>query len=433
MKLMARIVAVTALLVFQQTLAPLAGWAQVDPCTPVPIPGLCGTPGAPSPSPRPSPSPSPSGSPGGGTQPGGGGSGTTEPVGGGGTGGGNKSKGGQKGGGGQEKGDGVTKQGGKGKKGEGSKVVVPKKPPKPTGPFVVSAPNNTSRLVELLTPLQEYNISLNEALIAVSPPFPVMGLSYWTDDWHACRDGCTRYHEGLDMFARPGTPLVAMADGFVSQKYVGDLPGISIEITDAQGIQYFYAHLSAWAPGIQIGDQVRMGQVIGYVGNTGNAIYTPPHVHLEFQPNGIPHPPKPVVDRYLEIAEANAERYVAQVTGSPPPAEGVAVESSSFRLTRLFDLAGGGEATSAEAQRLLAVPGIQPSVSSLEVARSALQQMAYEIYWGGQADVQLGTLAQQATQLVGQQDLAGASPWAPLGATTGTVSGTATGVLETGD
>jgi hypothetical protein len=208
---------------------------------------------------------------------------------------------------------------------------------------------------------------------------------------------------------------VATADGVVSQKLVGELSGTSIEIQDDNGIQYFYAHLAGWAEPINVGDSVQVGQVLGYVGNTGNAISTPPHLHLEIQPGGVPVPPKPFVDRWLRIAELRAEQLIAQTTGQP------LAEGSNFRLTRLFDLAGGAEILEAGAQRLVALAGIQPSVSSLELAERVLGQMAFEIDWAGQADGELVRLARRYASLAGGQDLSGASPWAPLGTSTGTV------------
>jgi len=320
--------------------------------------------------------------------------------------------------------------GGQGTKGGPAEPAPPVQPPTPTGPFVVSSPNNSQQLVDVLTQLERYGIPLQEALLRVVGPFPVAGLAYWTDDWHACRDGCTRFHEGLDIFAQSGTPLVAIADGFVSQKLVGDLSGISVEITDDQGVQYFYAHLSAWAEPIQVGDRVEVGQVVGYVGNTGNAISTPPHVHLEVQPGGIPVPPKPFVDRWLQAAVVTAQQLVARYTGAPLP------ETSDFRLTRLFDLAGGADVLEAGAQRLLALAGIQPSVSSLAMARRLLGQMAWEIDWAGQADAELAALAEQYGQVIRAQDLSGASPWAPLGVPAVTTEGIDVGagvLVEQGD
>ena len=381
MRTVVRIAGIVALLVGQQVLAPMTGSAQIDPCNPIPIPGLCEQP-TPSPSPSPGPLPDP-----GGFVPGGGGGGGGGIIGGGGGGGG----------------------GGQGSQGGPAEPQPPIQPPTPTGPFAVSSPNNTQALVEALGRLDRFGITLEDALLRVVGPFPVAGLAYWNDDWHACRDGCTRFHEGLDIFAQSGTPLVSIADGFVSQKLVGDLSGTSIEITDDQGVQYFYAHLSAWAEPIQLGDRVDVGQVIGYMGNTGNAITTPPHLHLEVQPGGIPVPPKPFVDRWLEVAMAKAQALVARYTGEPIPA------GSDFRLTRLFDLTGGADGLEASAQRLLALAGIQPSVTSLAMARRLLGQMAWEIDWAGQADAELAALAQRYGGLLGSQDLSLASPWAPLG------------------
>jgi hypothetical protein len=106
---------------------------------------------------------------------------------------------------------------------------------------------------------------------------------------------------------------------------------------------------------------------------------------------------------------AKAQALVARYTGEPIPA------GSDFRLTRLFDLTGGADGLEASAQRLLALAGIQPSVTSLAMARRLLGQMAWEIDWAGQADAELAALAQQYSGLLGSQDLSLASPWAPLG------------------
>ena len=386
MKIALRIAGIVALLVGQQVMAPVAATAQIDPCNPIPIPGLCDQPAAPTPTPTPSPDD--------GIVPGGGGGG------GGGGGPGAIIGGGGGGGGGGDQGAGQVDQGA---------LAEPQPPGQPAGPFAVSSPNNSQALIDLLSQLDRYEVTLEDALLQVVGPFPVAGLAYWNDDWHACRAGCTRLHEGLDIFAQAGTPLVAITDGFVSQKLVGELSGTSIEITDSQGVQYFYAHLSAWAEPIQVGDLVETGQVIGYVGNTGNAITTPPHLHLEIQPGGIPVPPKPYVDRWLEMAMAAAEVLVASYTGEPIP------EGSDFRLTRLFDLAGGEDGLEVGAQRLLALAGIQPSVTSLAMARRLLGQMSWEIDWAGQADAELAALAEEYTELLGANDLSVASPWAPLG------------------
>jgi murein DD-endopeptidase MepM/ murein hydrolase activator NlpD len=397
---------------------PLVSVAQIDPCTPVEIPELCEE--------DPTlPPPPGGGGGGGGGGPGGGGGGGSGGGGGGGSGGG-----GGGGSGGGSGGDG----GGGGGGGPSDGGETARTPPRPSGPFSVSSPNNSQGVVDVCAQAPEYGMTLRDCLLNSVGPFPIAGLSYWTDDWHACRDGCTRFHEGLDMFARSGTPLVAIADGFVSQKLVGDLSGISIEITDSGGVQYFYAHMSAWAPGIESGDRVHEGQVLGYLGNTGNAIYTPPHLHLEVQPGGIPVPPKPHVDRWVEIAERNAAELVAELAGKPVEEirQGVA-QTSTFRLIRSFDLAGGAVPTDLQVQRLLALTGIQPSVSSIELARSMLGQMSWEIDWSGRADQQLAQLAQEYRRLSGEVDLSRATPLAPFGASQIPVAEGLTGNPDAGD
>lgn len=391
-KALVRIGALAALLVVQQLLTPLAGFAQVDPCNPIPIPDLCDVAPIPGNSPSPSPGPSPKGG---------------------------KSPKPAKVENPDEAGDKTTDKGkGKGDKKDDEEVK--------TGPLVVSSPNNSARLIEILSPLSRYGVHLQQALLQVVGPFPVAGLTYWSDDWHACRDGCTRLHEGLDIFGEEGTPLVATADGVVTQKLVGETSGISIEIQDAQGIQYFYAHMSGYAEPINIGDTVQVGQMLGYLGHTGNAMYTPPHLHLEYQPGGVPAPPKPHVDEWIKIAEVEAQAFADRIMTEELP------EASDFRLTRSFDLTGGAQTIQPGAERLLALAGIQPSVSSLEMARRLLGQMSWEIDWAGQTDLQLEELAQQAVTLSAGQDLSGATPWSPFGLAE--TAGTATvGNPEQGD
>jgi murein DD-endopeptidase MepM/ murein hydrolase activator NlpD len=415
MRFIAKIGLVTGLLLILQAFGALQGLAQVDPCTPIEIPGLC------DPDPPTLPPPPDGGGGGGGGSGGGGGGGGSGGGGGGGSGSGGGGSGGG-GGGGPE---------GSGGGGGGATATTP---PGPAGPFTVSSPNNSQDVVDICSQAPGYGMTLRDCMLASVGPFPIAGLAYWNDDWHACRDGCTRFHEGLDMFARSGTPLVAIADGFVSQKLVGDLSGISVEITDSGGVQYFYAHLSAWAPGIEAGDRVHAGQVLGYVGNTGNAIYTPPHLHLEVQPGGIPVPPKPYVDRWVELAERQAAEVVAEIAGRPvEEIRSGATAASSFRLIRSFDLAGGAVPTDLQVQRLLALTGIQPSVSSIEMARNMLGQMSWEIDWSGQADEQLAILAEQYRRVSGDMDLSRATPLAPFGAVQVPVAEGLTGNPDAGD
>jgi murein DD-endopeptidase MepM/ murein hydrolase activator NlpD len=145
------------------------------------------------------------------------------------------------------------------------------------------------------------HISIRRAYVALAGPFPIAGPAHWSNDWHAPRP-CPwpHLHVGLDIFAAEGTPLVAVADGTISSLVNDAVSGLGLQLTAADGMKYFYAHLSAFAPRAVAGRYVKEGQVLGYVGNTGDAAGGPTHLHLQVEPGGIPMPPKPLVDRWVQ-------------------------------------------------------------------------------------------------------------------------------------
>jgi murein DD-endopeptidase MepM/ murein hydrolase activator NlpD len=186
--------------------------------------------------------------------------------------------------------------------------------PEPSG---MSAPQDTARLLETLSELGP-RLSMNGALLRVAGPFPVAGAASWIDDWHAPRSNpYPHLHEGLDLMAAYGTPAVAVEDGTISQVDVDDSAGLTIWITDRWGTSFVYMHLSGVANGIAVGRPVRQGNVVGFVGESGNA--SSPHLHFEIRPGGVAIPPKPLVDRWLLIAEARA-RYLVRTMMTPEPA-----------------------------------------------------------------------------------------------------------------
>jgi peptidoglycan LD-endopeptidase LytH len=107
---------------------------------------------------------------------------------------------------------------------------------------------------------------------------PVAGPVSFINDWGFPRSG-GRTHKGTDMFARRGTPLVAVAAGTVTTGN-GGLGGITVNLRSDYGVRFYYAHLDGWGPGISGGVRVTKGQVLGYVGDTGNARGTSPHLHF---------------------------------------------------------------------------------------------------------------------------------------------------------
>jgi murein DD-endopeptidase MepM/ murein hydrolase activator NlpD len=115
--------------------------------------------------------------------------------------------------------------------------------------------------------------------------FPVYGKATAADDFGAARAD-TGKHEGNDVFAPFGAPVLAVADGTVHR--VGTLPisGNRLWLHTAQGDAFFYAHLSAFSPDAENGRKVKAGTVLGFTGNTGDAEPTPPHVHFEIHPGG---------------------------------------------------------------------------------------------------------------------------------------------------
>ncbi|MFN2613507.1 MAG: M23 family metallopeptidase, partial [Actinomycetota bacterium] len=118
-------------------------------------------------------------------------------------------------------------------------------------------------------------------------PFPVLGYVWMGDDY-----GAPRYspfyvkHAGTDIFAPRGTPVVAVADGLVWKMNIAKpVSGNGLWLQQPSGAYFYYGHFDRFAPGIVIGKHVRMGDVIGYVGNTG-APTTPTHCHFEVHPTG---------------------------------------------------------------------------------------------------------------------------------------------------
>ena len=111
---------------------------------------------------------------------------------------------------------------------------------------------------------------------------PVRGASAYSDTWGAPRSGGRR-HQGVDMLAPTGTILQAVVSGHVEHRNLS-LGGLSVILRGDNGNRYFYAHLSAFegAPGYY-----RQGDVVGYIGDTGNA-YGTPHLHFEIRPGGGP-------------------------------------------------------------------------------------------------------------------------------------------------
>jgi murein DD-endopeptidase MepM/ murein hydrolase activator NlpD len=110
---------------------------------------------------------------------------------------------------------------------------------------------------------------------------PVRGPHHFSDDWGDARAG--HRHQGNDILAPYGTPLVAVISGVIKTDY-SSAGGISLYLRGSDGNEYFYAHNSRNVA--VTGQHVVTGEVIGYVGTTGNARGGPAHVHFERHPGG---------------------------------------------------------------------------------------------------------------------------------------------------
>lgn len=109
--------------------------------------------------------------------------------------------------------------------------------------------------------------------------FPVRGPHTFTNDWHAPRTG--HLHQGNDVYAAEGTPCVACVSGTVNHGE-GKNAGLYVRLVGDDGNVFYYMHLQRFAAT----GHVSAGTVIGYVGDTGNAVGGPPHLHFEVHPGG---------------------------------------------------------------------------------------------------------------------------------------------------
>ena len=127
-----------------------------------------------------------------------------------------------------------------------------------------------ARVVRLYTQTPETQIAM---------PLANVSRTQIANTWHAPR-GTDRLHEGQDIFATKGTPVLSATRGLVYKIGENNLGGQTVSVMGAGGRVYYYAHLDSYAPQLAEGDLVTTKTVLGYVGTTGNAQGTPPHLHF---------------------------------------------------------------------------------------------------------------------------------------------------------
>ena len=128
----------------------------------------------------------------------------------------------------------------------------------------------------------------------LSMPVQDVSKRHVADTWHAPR-GTDRVHEGQDIFAPKGTPILSATSGYVYNIGENNLGGQTVSVIGRGGRVYYYAHLDGYNPSLEEGDYVTTKTVLGYVGTTGNAKGTPPHLHFGVYATGGAINPLPLL------------------------------------------------------------------------------------------------------------------------------------------
>lgn len=147
-------------------------------------------------------------------------------------------------------------------------------------PAVVTRPSDDGNLPLDMRPM----LPADSAYFRAHPLMvPVEGVEprELTDSYHQGRSG-GRIHMATDIMAMRGTPVVAAANGRIIKLANSGAGGITIYIADASGrYVHYYAHMMGYAPNVKEGAAVQEGDVIGFVGTTGNAPPDTPHLHFQ--------------------------------------------------------------------------------------------------------------------------------------------------------
>jgi len=131
---------------------------------------------------------------------------------------------------------------------------------------------------EKMSIYSHYNY-FNKSEIEIASPIKNILADSIANTYGAPRPG-GRVHEGIDLFAPFGTPVYSVADGFILYRGHDNLGGNVIKLMGEDNRIYYYAHLSGFAD-FENGDEVEVNEVIGFVGRSGNASFTPSHLHFE--------------------------------------------------------------------------------------------------------------------------------------------------------
>ena len=144
------------------------------------------------------------------------------------------------------------------------------------------APEDSPKSTPLARPIEVLGVDALADLRSRALALPVKGVE--SDDLQGTFDdkrGEGRRHEAIDILASRNTPVLAVEDGTIARLFTSKAGGLTVYQFDPSGnYAYYYAHLERYAPGLTDGDRIRRGQVLGYVGTSGNAPPDTPHLHF---------------------------------------------------------------------------------------------------------------------------------------------------------
>ena len=273
-------------------------------------------------------------------------------------------------------------------------------PPEDAGPFpehlrrqqnsVRRTPaNDTGDLIAALAPLGQYGVSPEEAALIGFGSFPVAGQANYSHDWWFPRFGPGwRLHMGTDIFAAMGTPVRAPTAGRIRISN-SNLGGLAVYVVEPDGTFWYLAHLSGIAEGITEGSSVLVGQVVGFVGDSGNARGGSPHVHAEYHPGGGGAvDPKAILDAFIADAIAAApaliQRYAdAAAADNPIPS----VSSPGV---------AGGRTFETPRSALLWATAMSPSGGAMALAEAEAARVAGSVDWATFETRQAATFARDS-------------------------------------
>ena len=212
-------------------------------------------------------------------------------------------------------------------------TTTPKPKPKPTPPRPgPNAPREPGRSIpgappQLIRAAPEVVARLTQGGYV----FPVFGPAAYGDTFGAYRgDVQGNWHHGEDIVAPLGTPLLAVADGTLFSVGWNEIGGWRLWLRDGEGNEFYYAHLSAYSPLAREGQRVQAGDVVGFLGKSGDAERSVPHLHFEVHPVELlglgydgavaPYPFLVAWQRTQDVAFESGRRYVPGAAAGLPVA-----------------------------------------------------------------------------------------------------------------